>query len=491
MTNQMTENTAGNQRAFLECGPSISKQFWYLQSILWLLAGMLAFIFSFMASDDSWWLHGAWCLIGTAIASPLFLAVYKAGVASVFSDHKIMLVASFWLYFVFGASLLAFGSEESRSTALAYYSIEAPDALSVFGMNCIGLGMALASGTWLSGTWFLGGAAKCAKYAARIPVHAVLLGFYVLGLLGYFSTVARDLGLQLIVVPGSISQFSMLLLFCVFLGAAFNGFLSRAINFLSLMTLLLMMLSGLLMFNKTALYLPVLAYFAGLSVRKASSRYLLYGVSVVVFSITFLGGLVNYGRAFALENGATFGERIELVNEYLGGSRLPKSQQYSAWSRLSYTVPQVAALDLYDQGNGGEGHKLIPWLFVPRLLAPNKPIITQSGSDFNYKIVGSYLSSTGMGVFVSGYYNMGWFGLVFASIFCGLFLSQSSALCAIVIREKAILVLPLGLLGLFAAFRIDGEIIGDFMGSYVFFLYPLLTLGMMFGMKSSRGGRFN
>ena len=51
------------------------------------------------------------------------------------------------------------------------------------------------------------------------------------------------------------------------------------------------------------------------------------------------------------------------------------------------------------------------------------------------------------------------------------------------IQNEALLLLPLGLIGLYAAFRIDGEIIGDIMGAYVFFLYPLLAMMMIFGVK--------
>jgi len=49
---------------------------------------------------------------------------------------------------------------------------------------------------------------------------------------------------------------------------------------------------------------------------------------------------------------------------------------------------QGAAIDFYDAGRGGDEFRLVPWLFVPRVIAPQKPVITEYRLEFYYKISG-------------------------------------------------------------------------------------------------------
>ena len=74
---------------FLAPGRMISKKFWLLESGLMIALGLLAWAFKLLASEESFWLHGAWCLIGMATVSPIMYHAYKNGVTIIFSDHKI------------------------------------------------------------------------------------------------------------------------------------------------------------------------------------------------------------------------------------------------------------------------------------------------------------------------------------------------------------------------------------------------------------------
>jgi hypothetical protein len=198
------------------------------------------------------------------------------------------------------------------------------------------------------------------------------------------------------------------------------------------------------------------------------------------------GNLVTYGRENTGKEGLTVNERLVLVQNYYSGGYDVRSDKYSVWSRLCYTAPQTAGIDFYNQGDGGNALEILHWVFVPRILFPQKPVMSEAGSDFHYKITGFRSSSTGLGVFISGYYQFGILGFIFASFFCGWFLAQTSAMCRYMTEKKAYLLLPVGMIGLYVAFRIDGEIVTDYIGLYVFFLYPLLFLIAIFGVRFGR-----
>jgi hypothetical protein len=150
---------------------------------------------------------------------------------------------------------------------------------------------------------------------------------------------------------------------------------------------------------------------------------------------------------------------------------------------LCYTPPQAAGLDFWDTGQGGDGFQLMPWVFVPRALADEKPEITKTGREFHQRVTGADTSSTGIGIFVSGYYAGGWWGLWAASALCGWILAQTSAIARAVMATRALLLVPLALLGVYMAFRIDGDFVSDYVGTFVFILYPVIAISMVFSSQ--------
>ncbi|HUR22073.1 MAG TPA: hypothetical protein VMZ90_14755, partial [Vicinamibacterales bacterium] len=112
-------------------------------------------------------------------------------------------------------------------------------------------------------------------------------------------------------------------------------------------------------------------------------------------------------------------------------------------------------------------------------LAPNKPQMTAMFTELNEKITGSDQSSNSPGVFVSGYYHGGWWGVWLASAVCGWILVQTSAIARAIQARQAALLLPFSLLGMFIAFRIDGDFIPDYLGVFMFILYPVVGAALV------------
>jgi hypothetical protein len=92
---------------------------------------------------------------------------------------------------------------------------------------------------------------------------------------------------------------------------------------------------------------------------------------------------------------------------------LPSVQYW--WSRLNYANAQAFAMDAHDAGQVGDTFELAIWAFVPRILYPDKPVMT-TGDTFNELVTGNPESKSAPGMFAEGYWNAGWAGLIVVSV---------------------------------------------------------------------------
>ncbi len=403
--------------------------------------------------------------------------MFRQGFAVVLTEHRLMFLAAFSLYFLFGAALLALGPETEAEAVLRYYPISAREALRVNAINGLGFGLALLSSTLARGRWLGAQAERVAAQVNSAPVYGVIGLFLFLGAVASGYLLWFDLGFRDGVVSGLIRSAGKFSFVAIFLAAAHRGRGENWLRPFGAALAAVLCIGGILQFNKSEALLPLAAFVAGMSLRFGSWKILPGGLALLVTGYLLLGNLAAYGRSsIGYQGAADFSERWQLLFEGWHDTRdLSEDEEYGTWARLCYTVPQAAALDFRDAGEGGDGLSLMPWVFVPRLMAPDKPEITKTGREFNAKVTGSDTSSTGQGIFVSGYYHGGWWGLVLASLLCGWIVAQTSAIARAVIGNHALLMLPLPLLGLFIAFRIDGDFVSDYLGTFIFILYPLLA----------------
>ena len=131
----------------------------------------------------------------------------------------------------------------------------------------------------------------------------------------------------------------------------------------------------------------------------------------------------------------------------------------------------------------------LAWVIVPRLVAAAKAEGDEVVVGINAKITGYDSSSTGQGIFASGYYHGGPWGFVVASVLCGWILAQTSAISREIVARRALLLLPFCLLGLYMAFRIDGDFVADYAGTFVFILYPILAIAFLVSATGRRRHR--
>jgi hypothetical protein len=89
-------------------------------------------------------------------------------------------------------------------------------------------------------------------------------------------------------------------------------------------------------------------------------------------------------------------------------------------------------------------------------------------------------------VFVDGYYNLGWWGLIAVGIAVGGMLAWTSAFASVVYRARSTLWLPIALAGSLMAFRVDGSFLVDYWGLFVLSVYVSLAGAMLHTLVSRR-----
>jgi len=471
--------------------PALSNQRWALLAIWYLSLSGFAWLAAQTVQYEQWWWHGAWCVLGILPAAPTLLRVFRRNFSLVMTDHRIMFLTSFSLYFLFGASLLAFGPTTQIEQSLSYYAVGADDALRVDAMNGFGFGLALLMATIARGRWLERVTVQVSGPAKRIPEHIAITLFLLLG--GGFSIyiLIYDLGFEHGIIPGIERQAARFALAAIVLAVAYKGQKDELLRTAAAILALGLSLAGLLQFNKIEVLLPIAAFAAGAALRYGPRKVLPIAIAVMTGTFLVIGNLTAYGRAtLGSDSAASFTERWEILLEGWHETKgLSESEEYATWSRLCYVPAQVAAMDFWKAGQGGDGFELLPWVLVPRFVAPNKPEITKTGREFHNKITGRDSSSTGQGIFASGYYHGGFFGLIIASLLCGWVVAQTSAIARGVQKGRGLALLPFQLLGLFIAFRIDGDFVSDYAGAFVFLLYPLLAGYLLVSARVRRGER--
>lgn len=466
-------------------GLALRRRHWILLGVAFTVLGLIAWMASSVAGLNDWWLHGAWCIAGLAILTPVLFKVLTRGFGIVLSDHLVMFVAAFALYFLFGASFMAFGPEEAIARSLSYYHVDAPDGLRADAVNGAGFGIALIVAGISPRGWFYRRASRIAVLASRIRPVTVMLSLIAFGSVALLYTLLYDFGFRQGIVSGVVRTASNFVFVAVFLGASYRGPRAFSMRLTAILLVLGLSTTGILLFNKAQVLISFAALVAGFSLVHRARIILPTGLFVMAMVYFAISGVVAYGRnTLGHDAGATLSVRWATVKEGFAAKRArDELAETSPWGRLSYVTAQGAGMHFFGAGMGGDDLKVAPWVFIPRMIAPNKPILTNSPVDFHYKITGRQeTSSTGQGVFSSGYYNAGWGGMILAAVVCGWILAQTSAVASAVLEARALILLPFALYGVYIAFRIDGHFVTDYLGAFVFILYPLVASSIVVGV---------
>lgn len=233
-------------------------------------------------------------------------------------------------------------------------------------------------------------------------------------------------------------------------------------------------------FAKAELLTLLIFAFLGILTHRVSVRRVAVGAALILVSYLAFQPLVQFGRdvvysRYGSIRGAPISERIDIVKEYVrrGGADGDAGTQ-SSLSRLSYVNVSAYVVEQYDGGRPGQTLINAFAVFVPRVLWPDKPIISALGEDLYLQVSGRRGSSMGVGHFAEAYWNFGWLGLPLCMIPLGAVMAIFSKFSIQVMSRQDWLFLPVVLMGVDLGIRADGHFAVDVLGP----TWTALVLGL-------------
>lgn len=478
----------GTGMTILKAHNTITSFAWYKIGVQFLLLGCVAFVLSYFIAPEDLHFHTAFCVTGLIIVLVNLRKLRTANLGVVLTDHRIVFTLSFSLYFLMGASLLSLGSPELVEKTFNAYEVDANYALRIDAVNAAGFAIALLVSSMMKPRLLPRMADAIVPAFGRINLTKFTLLFFIAGAIITIYVAINDFSGEGQIISGVWRQMSKLLILGILLMAMYRGKREKLFWFGALVAAILSSTIGLLGFSRQELLLPIMAFLAGWSIRVNSLTVLLAAPLAALLLTSAVGGAVQYSRIglYDVEK-RTLSSRLDLIVAGLEAKKeLDARSEYSVWNRLSYMHQQAAGMQLYDAGYGGDDITKILWVFVPRFIAPGKPIISQAGPDLYYKISGREGSAEAMGVFMDGYYNLGWAGLILWPVICGWIISQTSAIARRIVHRKINLLLPFTFMGLFIAFRTDGIMISDYLGVFMYIVYPIVAAWLFLQLSGGR-----
>jgi hypothetical protein len=315
------------------------------------------------------------------------------------------------------------------------------------------------------------------------------------GILRYAVVLPYTFGLTQTVLPGIFVTLSKVYYVGIYLLISYGVNYNRRLLILASILAGIEILVSIASFAKTELLLILIFSFLGFISRKASKTKIVIGASCVLLAFFAFQSLVGYGREQLYQRyhsiqGAGLYERWAIVQTYLdSGHETVTSTRQTGLSRLSYVNVDAFVVEKFDAGSPGDTLRNAAAVFVPRILWPDKPIITQLGEDLNFLVFGRAGSFLGIGHFAEAYWNFGWAGVIPFMAALALILSIYTRISVRIMARQDWLLLPIVLIGVNVGLRVDGFFVPDILGRAwiaVCVGFGLVTARSMFGMLTSK-----
>jgi len=151
----------------------------------------------------------------------------------------------------------------------------------------------------------------------------------------------------------------------------------------------------------------------------------------------------------------------------------------TGWMRLSFVNAGTFVINQYDHGMPGNSYRYLPVVWIPRIIYPDKPIITDVGRELSYAANGNYNSSSSAGLAAEAYWNGGWLYLIAVAIFLALLFGLWTIYSYEVIQRKAWHLFFIVLIGMRMAIRVDGAFVSDIVGPIALVVLAHIALELM------------
>jgi hypothetical protein len=223
-------------------------------------------------------------------------------------------------------------------------------------------------------------------------------------------------------------------------------------------------------FSKTEVFLLFIFVFMAVLNQGAGVRGHIALLSVFILALSILQPFVLYGRAEVVERfqgKANLSDRLDITRGYWSGSASTVSggQVQDSMLRLSYVNVSSLVVGWKDQGRSGDTLKYALAVFIPRMLWPDKPIISSIGTELYNRARGHDGSSISAGLFAEAYWNFGWWGIPILLVPAGFIMGWFSRFSISAMASGNWLYMPVVLLGVQMGLRTDGGLVGDVLGA--------------------------
>ncbi|GIW56234.1 MAG: hypothetical protein KatS3mg082_2638 [Nitrospiraceae bacterium] len=366
----------------------------------------------------------------------------------------------------------------------ALYPVDEPNLLRTNLLNVVGL-VAVVAGAVVFSHIRVGAARMTIRRMGDDPWRVALL-FLAIGVpIKYFLELPYVLGLEDFVLPGSVQYFGAFsgLAIVPLAVAAASG--RRGARPLFWALVVSEFAVGFVMLAKLHIIKTVLLVVLGhYAVRPSLKRLIVTGLIIAVGYVTILSPFVNFARAMLGRASAqNVAETAEAVQAYGAEGRetlaelLPGVQGW--WSRLAYANAQAFAMDQYDQGRPGGTFGMVGYVFVPRFLHGEKPIMTP-GIDFTYLIQGTDTSSTGLGFVGEAYWNGGWLLVCMVGLLVGALFAVLGRFSVAAMRSHRWLYVPLVFHAIYLGLRPDDWFVPAYVGGVLQVVLVVLLMRLAF-----------
>lgn len=160
-----------------------------------------------------------------------------------------------------------------------------------------------------------------------------------------------------------------------------------------------------------------------------------------------------------------------------------ESDQYAdvetGWMRLSFVNAGTFVINQYDHGMPGNSYRYWSVVWIPRIIYPEKPIITDVGRELSYAANGNYNSSSSAGLAAEAYWNGGWLLSISIAILLALIFGLWTIYSYEVIQRKAWHLFFIVLIGMRMALRVDGAFVSDIMGPIALVILAHIALELL------------
>jgi hypothetical protein len=254
----------------------------------------------------------------------------------------------------------------------------------------------------------------------------------------------------------------------------------------------IMFLLSLIMFSKTAMMRSAVMALTGLILGGTRMRWIaLFSIIVFAQFVLFATPVSNLrgerNKVFGNNDSTLYDHAVLLSNMFDEGRLFENESNQTTWFlRFNCAPTQAFAIHQYNTGRTGDSYKHILWVFVPRILFPDKPSMTEIGVEYSTEFNGNSSNSVSIGIAGEAYHNGGFLTFFIVGLLLGVEFAVLERFASSLF-DSVWLYFPCLILIVLMGTRVDGHLVPDYIGTPLI-IGAFYVLGRTLSMLSNSMG---